>query len=546
MHMKTSLHSSPFALLGVSTRDKAAKIVEQAEEKSLFLDSDVCTKARSDLTTVRNRLATEICWFPGVSPNRASSLLEALTSNIETLKYETSLPPLANANVLAAAFEILDPNMDASDWQEWIMDFAYTVDDIDAQDVLRDINADRTLSGFSEVKGTEQIEAELDERRRYYTDTIKTALNRLPTMKLVEVVTDVVDISTNSGDDHAPRLVHELVDRYEMEVNRYLETEAENIYKLIKAIKSNSHNGEAAIKPQIDKLDQVVRKWDKVAQPIQLAMKAQGLEHKLSHEVAWAIRSLTVDLFNQHDMISSVTRITKTLQELFAELPEVAERLEVDADAIDEIILDRQLDAEKKAAREKEITYQAEIGIIFKDKLKISPNGIEWKGRNIALEDIASVRWGAVRKSVNGVPAGTDYTIAVASAGGNESVIVTAKSEIYESFIDCLWKAVGARLIEEYLLDLKAGKKIKIGREVVFDDRGIYLTKHKFFGNETRYVEWGAVTYGSYNGSLVITSKDDKKTYTELAYLSVKNAHILEAIIRLSFKKWTGLLSGIL
>ncbi len=152
--MKTTLHSSPFALLGVSTRDRANKIVEQAEEKSLFLDSDVCTKARSDLTTVRNRLATEIRWLPGVSPNRATILLEALTSNIETLKDDTSLPPLANANVLAAAFEILDPDMDAPDWQDWIMDFAYTVDLIDAEDVLREINADRTLSGFSEVKGT--------------------------------------------------------------------------------------------------------------------------------------------------------------------------------------------------------------------------------------------------------------------------------------------------------------------------------------------------------------------------------------------------------
>ncbi|EEF24079.1 conserved hypothetical protein, partial [Ricinus communis] len=184
--MQTSLHRSPFALLGVTTRDKADKIIEQAEEKSLFLDSDVCTKARSDLTTVRNRLATEIRWLPGVAPNRALGLLDALTNNIESLKDDTSLPPLANANILAAAFEILDPNMAASDWQDWIMDFAYTVDLIDADDVLSEINADRTLSGFSEVKGKEQIEEELDDRRHFYTESIKAALDKLDLMKLVE------------------------------------------------------------------------------------------------------------------------------------------------------------------------------------------------------------------------------------------------------------------------------------------------------------------------------------------------------------------------
>lgn len=544
--MITSLHNSPFALLGISTRDKAIKIVEHAEEKSLFLDSDVCTKARNDLTTARNRLTAEIKWFPGVSPNRASSLLDTLIEDIDSLKDDTSLPPLANANVLAAAFELLDPEMDASSWQDWIIYFAYTVDNIDSYDVLREINADRSVSGFPEIKGLEQIESELDERRRYFTETIKAALNKLSPMKLVEVVTDVVESTTEAGEEHAPQLIHELVDRYESEANHYLEPEAENIVKLIEAIKNNAQNGESSIKLQIDKLDQVARKWDAIAQPIQLSMKAQGLEHKLSHEVALGIRGLAIDLFNQHDMVSTATRLTKTLQELFAELPEVAERLDGDADTMDEIIKDRQLYAGRKAVRDKEITYQAEIGILFKDTLKISPNGVEWKGRRIALSDIDWVTWGAVRKSVNGVPTGTDHTIVLGGAGFSEMTIVTAKSEIYQSFTDCLWKAVCVRLLEQYLHELKDGKQISIGRGVVFDDKGIYLTKHKLFGNETLYREWGSITYNSYNGTLFINANDDKKTYVDLSYLSVPNVHILEAIIRLSFKKWSGKLSGIL
>lgn len=544
MTSTTSLHNSPFALLDVTVRDKAIKIVEQAEEKSLYLDSDVCTKARNDLTTARNRLTSEISWLPGVAPNRASTLLDALNNDIDSIKGDTSLPALANANLLAAAFEILDPEMDSDDWRDWIVDFAFTVDLINPETVLCDINADRMISGFPEIKGTEQIESELEERRRYYTETIKTALNKLSSMKLVEVVTEVVEHTTESGEEHAPQLIHELVDRYEVEANRYLEPESENIFKLIETIRTNAPNGEASIKPQIDKLDQIVRKWDAIAQPIQLSMKAQGLDHKLSHDVAWGIRGLTIDLFNQHDMVSTVTRFNKILQELFAELPTVAEKLAEDSDTVEEILKDRK-DAEKrKAERVKEITYQTEIGMFFKDTLRISPDGVEWKGRKIALDSISRVRWGAVRKSVNGIPSGTDYTIAVGGNNIPDLVIETGKDEIYQRFTDSLWKTVCVRLIEQYLQALKEGERIPIGG-VSFDDEGIFLTKHKFLGDETIYRKWGEVTYVSHNGSLVVTAQDDKKTYIELAYLSVANAHILEAIIRLSFKSWKGRLSGL-
>jgi hypothetical protein len=543
--MKTTLHNSPFSLLGVSTRDRADKIVEQAEEKSLFLDSNVCMKARSELTVARNRLATEIRWLPGVAPNRAISLLDALTKNIESLKDDSTMPPLANANVLAAAFEILDPEMDTSYWQDWIMDFAYKVDLIDAEDVLREINSDRTLSGFSEVKSTEQIEEELDERRRYYTETIKSALDRLAPMKLVEVVTNVVEYSTNSGVNHAPRLVDELVDRYEKEANRYLEAEAENIHKLIEAIRNNSDNGEASIKTQVDKLEQVAKKWDAIAQPIQLNMKAQGLHHVLSHNIALGIRSLAVDLFNKHDMINTVNRLTKTLQELFAELPSVVDMLEGDAEAISDIVRERAASQMRLADFENEITYQAKVGVIFKDDLRISPDGVEWKGRRIALDEITKVRWGAIKKSVNGIPSGVDYTIGVGGNNIQEFVIQTTKEEVYSRFIDCLWKATCVRILELYLMGLKEGKTFSIGG-VRFDDNGIHLTKHKFFGNESVYEKWGNVSYVSYNGSLQITSQSDKKTYASISYIDVANVHILETIIRQSFKSWKGRLSGIL
>ena len=542
--IRTVLHNNPFCILGVAIRDGRKKIFERADEKSLTLDGDVCTKARSDLTTPRNRLAVEMAWLPGVSPKRATSLVDALHTH-DLLDYSvTSIPALANANLLAAAFELLDPDMEAELWRDWIVDFAHIVDMIEPENILREINEDRSVSRFPEVK-VEQIEVELLERQRYYTDTIKTALNRFSSDKLVNVVTRVVEITTDTGEELGVSLIHDLVERYETDANSYLQPEAENIKKLAEAILHVAPKGESSIKPLVDKLIQVVRKWDSVAQPIQLSAKARGLDHDLSHEVANVIRDMAIALFNKHDMLDTANRLTGILQELFAELPEVVEQVDQDLVDIDELYSKRKEDQKLGAEWAKEITYQAEIGLVFKDTLRISPNGVEWKGKRFPLESITWVRWGAVSSSVNGISTGTDYTIAV---GDNRSsaVIETRKRDIFNTFTDKLWRTVCVRLLTETLGTLKSGKSVTIGGAVI-DDNGVHLTKHKFFGrNESEYRKWGQVTYGSADGSLVITAQDDKKVYVELPYLSTPNAHILEAMIRLSFKKWTGRLSGLL
>ena len=163
---KTALHESPFALLGATIRDDRRRIVELAEEKSLELDHDVCQKARSDLTNPRTRLNVEISWLPGVSPRKAMQLLEGLLHDPMAIRGESGLPTLAHLNLLAAAFESVDGEHDADDLAEFIQEMAYLVEDLSPDDVLSDINADRSVSGFPEIKSLDQVETELSERKR--------------------------------------------------------------------------------------------------------------------------------------------------------------------------------------------------------------------------------------------------------------------------------------------------------------------------------------------------------------------------------------------
>lgn len=532
---ETALHRNPFFVLGATSRDDRRRIVELAEERSLAIDHEVCQKARSDLTNPRTRLGAEIAWLPGVSPRKAEQLARRVLEDPLSMRSESGLPILAHVNLMAAAFETIGDQDAPDDVAAFIQEIGDLVECLTVDDILRDINEDRAISGFPEIKSGEQIESELTERKRYFRNAIKEALNRLPPASLIEVMTEAVDAATGGGEDQAPALIDELVDSYEVETQHFLQKEAENVHKLIKATRDSGSAGEGAIKPLVDKLEAVTRNWEKVAHPIQLSAKARGIVHKPSAELAFSIRSLAVELFNEHDLLTQSNRITKLLQELFSQVPELAERVEEDAEALQNIFRDRKKAQARQAEWARDITYRAEIGMVFKDTLSISPDGISWKGQSFPLESITRVRWGGIRHSVNGIPSGTTYTVAFGN-NRSEAVVELRKEDIYSTFVDKLWRAVGMRLLGELFEALKAGREVRFGDAIVRND-GVTLTKHKFLGSEQVRVSWHQTHVWSADGSFIIGSKEDKKTYAQLSYISLPNIHILEQGIRMAFKK---------
>jgi hypothetical protein len=331
------LHESPFAVLSASPRDDRKRIVGLAEEKALEIDHVRCQKARADLTNPRTRLSAEVGWLPGVSPRRADALTQALLTDPMSARAEVGLPALAHCNLMAAAFEAVDGQDAPEELAEFILEMALRVDELDAEEILQAVNEDRAVSGFPEVRGTDQVESELSERKRYFRSAIKDALNRLTPRALVEAMTLTVDRATQGGHEHAPELVDEIVDGYAVETQSFLTKEAENVEKLISAVREAAVRGEVAVRPLIDRLDVVIRNWDKVAQPLQLSFKARGLDHDASRTLAYKVRGLAVDLFNQHDLLAQSQRLTSLLREVFSEVPDVFERIEGDADALREI-----------------------------------------------------------------------------------------------------------------------------------------------------------------------------------------------------------------
>ncbi|HHH9822468.1 MULTISPECIES: hypothetical protein [Enterobacteriaceae] len=538
------LHRNPFTVLGVTVRDDRRTIVEQAEHQSLLHDADECQSARSMLINPKNRVAAEMAWLPGVSPDRVNRLLETLLANTMSVRRERNIPSLAHCNLMAAAFDAVSDEYESDYLAEFILEFATQVDECNLEQIAEQINEDRVWSGFTSIISGDLIEAEFYERKRVYNSAVKDALNRLPSETLLETLAITVRYATAEGHVAAPALINELLDAYDIEIQSVLEKEYSSIQQVISTVREQIPQGEESLLPLLNALERLTKNWDKFTRPIQLGSKARGIDHDKSVQLAWSLRNLSLELFNQHDMLDAATRLTQIEHEVFSELPQFIEKVKEDEAALTGFHLERIEEQKKNDEWNESITFSAVVGRVFKDKLSISPSGIDWDGQHYSLEDINALRWGAVRNSVNGVPTGTTYTIgftnSLSSYGLNNSggTVITLKDEkVFNGFQNALWRAVGIRILINTLKNLDEGEKINIGNFIV-DDAGVTLLKHKLFGSIERVrLGWFDVVVSSNNGEFIIRSKHDKKIYSSASYINDWNTHIIEMIIRGAFDK---------
>jgi hypothetical protein len=179
--------------------------------------------------------------------------------------------------------------------------------------------------------------------------------------------------------------------------------------------------------------------------------------------------------------------------------------------------------------------YEAEIGIVLKDKIVISADKITWKNKSYSLNDINRITWGATSNSINGIPTGTDYVISFGDKK-NTSKLETRRRKVYEEVIDRLWKTAGVNILTSMLKDFKNSQGLTLGKVTIWDD-GVTLIKTGWFsGDEKKKFGWGSIQIYSSNGNFVIEAQNDKKFRVELSYQQTYNIHFLEQAIRLMFK----------
>jgi hypothetical protein len=528
---ETAFHHNPFLVLGATVRDNRHRIVELAELKALELDHDICQKARLDLINPRSRLAAEMAWLPGVSEARADRLIRLISEDPQAIRSESGIPALAHANLMAAAFESVAEYYSESDAADFILRIAERAQSLDPEEILRDINEDRFISGFPEIKNREPVEAELSERRKYYRSAIMKALNDMPPAVLVEAVPQAV-VDGSHGDAFLG-LIDEVVDAYEVEAQFFLQKEAENVSKLVKAVRQLAGKGELIVEPLIHRIDEIVVNWERVAFPIRLRKVGRGLDHPETIAMVSEIRGLALELYNDHDMIFQSSHITYFLRAYFDRLPVLAERLEEDSFAIENILhkTGRTEAPEEAWVRENTCQVRTEDG-----PLCISPWEIDWQGRSYPLESITGVAWGRGRKRHQLLPAETAYVIAFCNTDA-QAVIWLREKRHYSNVVDILWRTVCVRLMIQMAAAIQRGETIRRGDALV-DDDGVTLSDGIFPGRKkTRHYGWKEIRVWSDGRKFHISAADDKRRHAAFSYVDIWNVHMLEHLIRKVLEK---------
>ena len=389
------LLQNPFYILNATQRDNRHKIMELAEERGLLSDADECLAARAELTNPRKRISAEMAWLPGVAPERVYDILLLLESSVgnrlgcdkptsvapvdslaatlarlpyakksnvadevlEILKLSkedfteigeflgiNTLTPIARANLLAARMLRL-PDYTSEIVAKWILAIAQTFENINPSEVGAILNAERGESGFPKIIGLSDITSEIQRCRRYYQQVIKFVLdNILSAKERVRTVMIAVESTTDSDTNHWPILVEDTVDAYEEEAETFFEIEEKNIETQEKKIRiaADEETSDAVLAPMVDELLQAVKDWDVIAQPIQLNKDRQGLRHNASHDVADRVRLLAIFLFNEYDKLYFSQQTLNTLKEVFAEVPEINDRITADLEILNKIANQRE------------------------------------------------------------------------------------------------------------------------------------------------------------------------------------------------------------
>lgn len=325
------LLKNPFHILGATQRDDRQRIMELEEKYSLLSDPDTCIAARAMLLNPRNRIAAEVAWLPGVNPEQIESVLNHLDSPSQNILNTIGLSSLAYVNVMTAGLSRFT-NMPSTDLRNWILAISHAYERIDPEDVRNVLNEERNLSGFPQITDTSVISTEIQNQRRYYTQTLSAVLNNLSVNERARILISTLDTVIGNNNSRCPILIDDLIQSYEQSVVDDLKKKQNIIEAQIDKIRSmvDAKNPDTVLQPIVEQLIQSVKDWDKIAQPIQLSKRSRGERHTDSFEIAMCVQKLAVYLFNEYNKFDFTLQLLNMLLDVFAEDPEIVEQIERD------------------------------------------------------------------------------------------------------------------------------------------------------------------------------------------------------------------------
>ncbi len=658
------IEQNPFYLLDVTPYDNVDVINEKAEDKA-FMDDDneqAYQDARLTLLSPAKRLSAEIRWFYTDDEFNFQQFCQRemcffddddYTNFSVDLSYSDRnereqvliyIEALKRVPVLSVASCISD------------LDSAYGCIEDEADELLEVINQARRKAHINICKDLAQLKLELDGLLVDVVEALNSVFDRFSHDEVIEIANELAEIK--EYEESYNQVYEKFMDLYAIKYSETLKSYQRYIFNMVEDIS----NFEAP--DDLNELCSITRKFDNIAQPLQVYLLSRGQSNLQSESVAIAkrIRNLAVELYRETNSAEMSIKLINLEIELFSELPEFYEQLQEDKVLVEQLINSKSIEDEieskmmeldvnivreegyepqnrnylqsrlsefedaildykdklmegsesededyghkcfliakrfhalssaltwadmwkealhyaryamswAKASGIKEvivamqknydninenlqeinreekhsrnITYEGEWGLVFKDRIKISPQGIEWKGKLYRLEDIEYTSWGIYKTYINGIPTNTERIVRFGYGPYGERIDL-GKS-VYPKFVECLFNAVSGRINKTILENFKYNRETGFGDKI--KDDGIQYDEHNWFSKDVhKFYTWKELYISGYDGYLHVKDLDDK-TLEAWSYIDHNNVHMLEVILRLAIKKKVNRLSDLL
>jgi len=204
---------------------------------------------------------------------------------------------------------------------------------VKVEELIDVINEDRAVAGFPEIIDISAVEEEVEKRKHYYKDVIKSALYNLSPEDIVDMLTEVVKESGEADDTVFPYVLSEIIEIYRIKAQPFFEKETENVRKLVQVIKEGleANRPDSAVREKVDQLVQVMRNWNKVAKPMILRAKIMGTDYDEAWDFMILFRDLALFFNNEYGKIDFALRLTRSLMGEFSDLEKISKTLANDA-----------------------------------------------------------------------------------------------------------------------------------------------------------------------------------------------------------------------
>lgn len=365
-----------FAVLGVDQRSNKQEILNRAGELAFESDPQRVADCRLKVSHPARRLDVEVSWFPGIEPPAIAQLRQAFAADGDLGLFENQLARfsgLPRFNALAywvGAHGTIAPQ----NWAALLPKLAESANAVNPASTFGALNSDRAAAGFPPLADPALVQEAIQRHMDAAADFLAGRLAESADGD-GQVLTRLVEKETAYGKKQASAFLNKFVDRYQIRVQPQLEAMRAGIDQACDSLLAAAKlpKGNAQMEGAIDQIARRLTVWGRMALPIQMIYESRGLHDEHSIQVGRRVRRAAVDIANEFGLHQEAQRVTTVLEFTLESVPELAELVEKDKQALDQILA-RQAEQKK---RDEEHRKAIELDLMIRrDRLQIS-DGID-------------------------------------------------------------------------------------------------------------------------------------------------------------------------